>query len=57
VPNRSLIAVRGFEVLDAALGATGENIHDTTVAIQGFGNAGANAAVLLSAAGARGRTA
>jgi glutamate dehydrogenase/leucine dehydrogenase len=43
----------GFEVLHAALGATGENIHDTTVAIQGFGNAGANAAVLLSAAGAR----
>ena len=43
----------GFEVLHAALEATGESIKDSTVAIQGFGNAGANAAVLLSAAGAR----
>ncbi|HEV2216693.1 MAG TPA: Glu/Leu/Phe/Val dehydrogenase [Candidatus Dormibacteraeota bacterium] len=43
----------GFEVLHAALEATGQNIRDSTVAIQGFGNAGANAAVLLSAAGAR----
>ena len=43
----------GFEVLHAALEATGESIRDSTVAIQGFGNAGANAAILLSAAGAR----
>src|SRR5256885_1091211 len=43
----------GFEVLHAALEATGERVKDVTVAIQGFGNAGANAAVLLSAAGAR----
>jgi glutamate dehydrogenase/leucine dehydrogenase len=43
----------GFEVLDAALGATGEAIDGATVAIQGFGNAGANAAVLLHNAGAR----
>src|SRR5215467_6415971 len=43
----------GFEVLHAALEATGESIGDSSVAIQGFGNAGANAAILLSAAGAR----
>jgi glutamate dehydrogenase/leucine dehydrogenase len=43
----------GFEVLHAALEATGESVKDSTVAIQGFGNAGANAAVLLVAAGAR----
>ena len=43
----------GFEVLHAALEATGESIRDSNVAIQGFGNAGANAAILLSAAGAR----
>ncbi len=43
----------GFEVLHAALEATGESIRDSRVAIQGFGNAGANAAILLSAAGAR----
>jgi glutamate dehydrogenase (NAD(P)+) len=43
----------GFEVLHAALEATGELIKDSTVSIQGFGNAGANAAVLLQAAGAR----
>ena len=43
----------GFEVLHAALEATGESVKDVTVAIQGFGNAGANAAVRLSAAGAR----
>ena len=40
-------------MLHAALEATGESVKDVTVAIQGFGNAGANAAVLLSAAGAR----
>ena len=43
----------GFEVLHAALEATGESIRDSRVAIQGFGNAGANAAILLSGAGAR----
>jgi glutamate dehydrogenase (NAD(P)+) len=43
----------GFEVLHAALEATGESIDGATVAIQGFGNAGANAAVLLHNAGAR----
>ncbi len=43
----------GFEVLHAAMEATGERIKDSTVAIQGFGNAGANAALLLHAAGAR----
>src|SRR5438552_242858 len=34
----------GFEVLHDALGATGESIDGAAVAIQGFGNAGANAA-------------
>jgi len=43
----------GFEVLHDALGATGESIDGATVAIQGFGNAGANAAILLHRAGAR----
>jgi len=43
----------GFEVLHDALGAKGESIDGATVAIQGFGNAGANAAVLLHNAGAR----
>ncbi len=43
----------GFEVLHDALGATGESIDGAAVAIQGFGNAGANAAILLQRAGAR----
>ncbi|HET9781811.1 MAG TPA: Glu/Leu/Phe/Val dehydrogenase [Candidatus Dormibacteraeota bacterium] len=43
----------GFEVLEAALKATGETIAGKTVAIQGFGNAGANAAMLVARAGAR----
>ena len=43
----------GFEVLHDALGAKGESIDGAAVAIQGFGNAGANAAILLHRAGAR----
>ena len=43
----------GFGVLHDALGATGESIDGAAVAIQGFGNAGANAAILLQRAGAR----
>jgi len=42
----------GFEVLHAALEATGESIDGAKVSIQGFGNAGANAALLLHNAGA-----
>jgi glutamate dehydrogenase (NAD(P)+) len=43
----------GFDVLEAAFAATGETLGGKTVAIQGFGNAGANAALLLDHAGAR----
>jgi glutamate dehydrogenase/leucine dehydrogenase len=43
----------GFDVLESALKAAGEPFQGKTVAIQGFGNAGANAALLLAAAGAR----
>jgi glutamate dehydrogenase/leucine dehydrogenase len=43
----------GYDVLEAALQAKGETLTDKTVAIQGFGNAGANAALLLAQAGAR----
>src|SRR5207247_7100200 len=46
-------AQRGFEVLHDALGARGESSAGPAVAIQGFGNAGANAAILLQRAGAR----
>jgi len=43
----------GFDVLEAAFAAAGETLRGKTVAIQGFGNAGANAALLLDHAGAR----
>jgi glutamate dehydrogenase/leucine dehydrogenase len=43
----------GFDVLESALNAIGERFEGKTVAIQGFGNAGANAARLLAGAGAR----
>src|SRR5256885_14121059 len=42
----------GFDVLEAALNAAHEDLHGKRVAIQGFGNAGANAALLLQEAGA-----
>jgi glutamate dehydrogenase/leucine dehydrogenase len=42
----------GVDVLLAALHDTGEQLAGKRVAIQGFGNAGANAAKLLSASGA-----
>src|SRR5690349_6910966 len=42
----------GFDVLEAALGAAHEELRGKRIAIQGFGNAGANAAVLLREAGA-----
>ncbi|HLJ19287.1 MAG TPA: glutamate dehydrogenase, partial [Stellaceae bacterium] len=43
----------GFDVLEAALALRGEKIEGKTVAIQGFGNAGANAAALFKQAGAK----
>lgn len=43
----------GVDVLEAAFAATGESLLGKRVAIQGFGNAGANAAVLLARAGAK----
>ncbi|HET7465415.1 MAG TPA: Glu/Leu/Phe/Val dehydrogenase [Candidatus Dormibacteraeota bacterium] len=43
----------GYDVLESALTAAGESFAAKTVAIQGFGNAGANAAILLANAGAR----
>ena len=43
----------GFDVLAAALAAAGEKIAGRTVSIQGFGNAGSHAALLLADAGAR----
>jgi glutamate dehydrogenase/leucine dehydrogenase len=42
----------GFDVLEAALNAAHEDMRGKKVAIQGFGNAGANAALLLQQAGA-----
>jgi glutamate dehydrogenase/leucine dehydrogenase len=42
----------GFDVLEAALHAAGDDLRGKRVAIQGFGNAGANAALLLQEAGA-----
>ncbi|MGZ6299992.1 MAG: Glu/Leu/Phe/Val family dehydrogenase [Candidatus Limnocylindria bacterium] len=42
----------GFDVLDAEFNETGETLPGKTVAIQGFGNAGGNAALLLEQAGA-----
>ena len=42
----------GFDVLESALKAAGQSFAGKKVAIQGFGNAGANAAVLLHQAGA-----
>jgi glutamate dehydrogenase/leucine dehydrogenase len=42
----------GFDVLEAAMNAAHEELRGKRVAIQGFGNAGANAALLLQAAGA-----
>ena len=42
----------GFDVLEAAMNAAHENMRGKRVAIQGFGNAGANAALLLQEAGA-----
>ncbi len=43
----------GFDVLESALKAAREPLQGKTAAIQGFGNAGANAAQLLVRAGAR----
>jgi glutamate dehydrogenase (NAD(P)+) len=43
----------GFDVLDAAFNETGETMSGKTVAIQGFGNAGGNAALLFEQAGAK----
>ncbi len=45
-------AMGGFHVLQAALHDAGEELAGKRVAIQGFGNAGANAALLLDEAGA-----
>jgi glutamate dehydrogenase/leucine dehydrogenase len=45
-------AMGGFFVLLAALHTAGEPLAGKRVAIQGFGNAGANAAILLQEAGA-----
>jgi len=42
----------GMDVLEAALAASGERLAGKLVAIQGFGNAGANAALLMAHAGA-----
>jgi glutamate dehydrogenase/leucine dehydrogenase len=42
----------GLDVLDAALATAGRSIAGMRVAIQGFGNAGANAALLMAHAGA-----
>ena len=42
----------GFDVLEAAMHAAHEDMRGKRVAIQGFGNAGANAALLLREAGA-----
>jgi glutamate dehydrogenase (NAD(P)+) len=42
----------GFDVLEAAMNAAHEEMRGKRVAIQGFGNAGANAALLLLEAGA-----
>ena len=42
----------GFDVLEAALATAHEDLRGKRVAIQGFGNAGANAALLLQEAGA-----
>jgi glutamate dehydrogenase/leucine dehydrogenase len=42
----------GFDVLDAALTAAKQSFKGKTVSIQGFGNAGSNAALLLEHAGA-----
>lgn len=46
-------ALGGYEVLAQALERSGASLGGMTVAIQGFGNAGANAAILLASAGAR----
>jgi glutamate dehydrogenase (NAD(P)+) len=43
----------GFFVLEAALNQRGERLEGKTVAIQGFGNAGANFAKMVSQAGAK----
>ena len=43
----------GFDVLESALKAAHEQFQGKTVAVQGFGNAGGNAALLLVRAGAR----
>lgn len=42
----------GFDVLESALKTAGQNFAGKKIAIQGFGNAGANAAALLQQAGA-----
>ncbi len=42
----------GMDVLEAALAVVGESLAGKRVAIQGFGNAGANAALLMAQAGA-----
>ncbi|MFI5284009.1 MAG: Glu/Leu/Phe/Val dehydrogenase [Candidatus Dormibacterales bacterium] len=43
----------GIDVLEAALAAAGEKLAGKRVAIQGFGNAGYNAALLMDHAGAK----
>ena len=43
----------GFDVLEAALARKGDTLEGKTVAIEGFGNAGANAARLFAGAGAK----
>ena len=53
-PGRDTATAQGgYEVLVQALERAGERLDGIRVAIQGFGNAGANAAILLAAAGAR----
>lgn len=42
----------GMDVLETALAGVGESLAGKRVAIQGFGNAGANAALLMAQAGA-----
>lgn len=53
-PGRDTATAQGgYEVLVQALERRGERLDGMTVAVQGFGNAGANVAVLLAGAGAR----
>lgn len=43
----------GFDVLEALFARNGDTMHGKRVAVQGFGNAGGNAALLFEQAGAR----